>query len=102
MLVALYTDPSANVDTLCDRFMQYGMRLNVADIREGKTSDASGSTMDLSSQSSSSSSSKGKGKARKRDFTDMTCYGCGKKGHLKRKRPDKSKGDEAKGRQEGR
>ena len=72
MLVALYTDPSANVDTLCDRFMQYGMHLNVADIHEGKTGDASGSAMALSIQYSSST--KSKGKARKRDFTDVTCY----------------------------
>ena len=94
MFVTLYTDPSANIDSLCDRFTQYKMRLKVANICEGKTGDASGSAMALSSQSSLST--KGEGKARKRDLTDVTWYGCGKKGHLKRKCPDKSKGDEAK------
>ena len=30
------------------------------------------------------------------DLTDMTCYGCGKKGYLKHRCPDKSKSDDAK------
>ena len=41
-------------------------------------------------------SNKGKGKAKKRDLTNVTCYRCGKKGHLKWNCPDKSKGGDAK------
>ena len=81
MFVALYNDPSANIDSLCDRFTQYEVRPKVADIREGKMGDASGSAIALSSRSSSST--KGKGKGKKGDLTDVTCYGCGKKGHLR-------------------
>ena len=92
--VTMYNDPQANVNTLCDRFTKYKMRLKVASICEGKMGEASGSDMALTGQSASST--KGKGKAKKRDLTDVTCYRCGKKGHLKRKCPDKLKGDDAK------
>ena len=45
-------------------------------------------------------SSAPKTKKRKRDVSEMTCYGCGKKGHLRRNCPthkDKGKDDAAKG-----
>ena len=70
------------------------MQLKVASIHEGKTGEASGSDMALTSQPMLSN--KGKGKAKKRDLTDMTCYGCSKKGHLKQNCPDKSKGGDMK------
>ena len=91
MFVTLYDDASADVDALCGKFTRYEMRVKLADIRDGKASDPSGSSMALASQQPSSS--KGKGKGRKRDLSDPTCYGCGKKGHLRRNCPDGTKGD---------
>ena len=45
LLVALY-------DSLCNRFSKYEMRIKPAGVRDGKTSEASGSSMALSSQKS--------------------------------------------------
>jgi hypothetical protein len=56
---------------------------------DGKTSNGSPA---LSSQQVPSSSSKGKGKKRKRGgLSDVTCYGCGKKGHVQHRCPDGAK-----------
>ena len=79
--VTMYNNLQANVNSLCNQFTKYEMQLKVASICEGKTGEASGSDMALASQPTSST--KGKGKAKKRDLTDVTCYRCGKKGHLK-------------------
>ena len=94
--VTMYDDPSANVDSLCDRLTRYEMRLKVANIRDGKVAGSLGSATAFYSQSASSTKDKGKGKGKQRDLTKVTCYGCGKKGHLKRKCPDKPKGGESK------
>jgi len=90
VFVALYDHASTDVDVLCSKFTRYEMRVMLADIREGKASDPSGSSMALASLQPSTS--KGKGKGRKRDLSDVTCYGCGKKGHLRRNCPDGAKG----------
>jgi len=67
MFVALYDDVSADVDAFCNKFTRYEMRIKLADIRDGKEGEASGSSMALASQQPSSSRSKGKG--RKRDLS---------------------------------
>ena len=94
--VTMYDDPTANVDSLCDRFSRYEMRLRVASIRNGKAEGSSGGVTAFHSQPATSTKDKGKGKARQRDLTDVMCYGCGKKGHLRHKCPDKPKGGESK------
>ena len=80
VFVTMYDDPSANVNSLCDRFMRYEMRLKVTNIRDGKTAGSSGRTTVFHSQPASSTKDRGKGKGKQRDLTEVTCYGCGKKG----------------------
>ena len=72
------------------------MRLRVASIRDSKAEGSSGGVTAFHSQPATSTKDKGKGKARQRDLTNVTCYGCGKKGHLRCKCPDKLKGGESK------
>jgi len=91
LFITLYEDNSYDVDLLCDRFAKYEMRRKLADAKDGKA----GGTLDGSPAlfgQSASLPSKGKGKERKkRDLRNITCYGCGKKGHVKAKCPDGEK-----------
>lgn len=68
--------------------MQYEMCLKVADICEGKMGDTSGSAIALSGQFLHLTRAR---QSQEEDLTDVTCYGCGKKGHLKRRCSDKLK-----------
>ena len=65
------------------------MLRRLADVKAGKAEGVSDGSLALFGQQVSSSS-KGKGK---RDSKHITCYGCGKKGHIKPKCPDGEKKD---------
>ena len=72
------------------------MRLRVASIHDSKAEGLLGGVTAFHSQPTTSTKDKGKGKARQRDLTDVMCYRCSKKGHLRCKCPDKLKGGELK------
>jgi len=96
LFITLYEDNSYNVDLLCDRFAKHEMRRKLADAKDGKAGGTSDSSLALFGQSASSSS-KGKGKERKkRDLRNITCYGCGKEGHVKAKCLDGEKEEKLK------
>ena len=61
-----------------------------------KADKITGDSLALFGQQASSSSSKKKGKKERKgkDHSNVTCYGCGKKGHIQRKCPDGEREDE--------
>ena len=83
LLVTLYENPTHDVDLLCDKIAKYEMRLKLRAVKSGKAQAAEGSVA-LSGQQMTD-----KEKIKKGDLSNVTCYGCGKKGHLKHKCPDK-------------
>ena len=85
LFITLYDDSTYDVDLLCDKFAKYEMRQKLRATKAGKAEGTSDGNVALFGQQSAD---KGKGK-RKRDLTDVTCYGCGKKGHLRRNCPTK-------------
>lgn len=67
-----------NVDSLCDTIAAYEMHKKLRAMKFGNpvaegASDESGST----------DKKNGKGRRKRRDLTNVTCYACGKKGHIK-------------------
>ena len=82
MFIALYEDMNYDVDFLCTKFTKYEMWLKLCkdmlkkDSKSGETAEGS---IALFSQLSADKKKKGK---KKWDLTNITCFGCGKKGHL--------------------
>ena len=91
-----YEDSTYDVDLLYDKFAKYETRRKLADLVAGKADKTTDDSLALfGQQASSSSSKKKKRKERKgKDHNNVTCYGCGKKGHIQRKYPDGEKKDE--------
>ena len=90
LFVTLYDDGrSHDVNVICDRFARYEMRLKLDDTRIAKNDGVPDTPVAMFSQASSSNPKGKKGKGR--DFKNVTCYGCGKKGHIKAKCQDKPK-----------
>ncbi len=84
IFITLYNNPMHNVDLLCDKFAKYKMWQKLHEAKSRKAEAAAKESITLSQQS------KDKEVKRKRhDLTNVMCYGCGKKGHLKHKCPDK-------------
>jgi len=82
LFITLYEDSTYNVDRLCDKFAKYEMRKRVRASKTARPQSASSGSVALFGQQQE--------KRRERDLTNATCYGCGKKGHLKRKCPEPS------------
>ena len=85
LFVTLYEDNTFDVDLLCDKFSKYEMRQKLRVTKSGRGEGSSDGNIALFGQQSAE---KGKEK-KKRDLLDVTCYGCGKKGHLRRYCPTK-------------
>lgn len=88
LFVALYEDPTHHVDLLCDKFAKYEMRQKLRASRFGNAEAAADGSVVLFCQQTTDKENKEE-ENEKRDLTDAACYGCGKKGHLRHKRPDK-------------
>ena len=84
LFITLYDDPAYDVDLLCDKSAKYEMRHKLADTKAGKAEGTSDGPLALFDQQASSSSKR----QGMRDGKHITCYGCGKKGHIKSKCPD--------------
>jgi len=82
LFITLYEDSTYNVDCLCNKFAKYGMRKNVRASKTAKPQSVSDGSVALFSQQQE--------KRRETDLSDVTCYGCGKKGHLKCRCPEPS------------
>jgi len=67
---------------LCNKFAKYGMRKKVRASKTAKSQFASDGSVALFSQQQE--------KRRETDLSNVTCYGCGKKGHLMRRCPEPS------------
>ena len=90
LFITLYDDGrSHDINVICDRFARYEMRLKLDDTRIAKNDGVPDTPVVMFSQASSSNPKGKKGKGR--DFKNVTCYGCGKKGHIKAKCQDKPK-----------
>jgi len=83
LFITLYKDSTYNVDRLCDKFAKYEMRKKVRASKTAKSQSASDGSVTLFGQQQE--------KRRERDLSNVTCYGCGKKGHLKHNCPEPSK-----------
>ena len=97
LFISLYDDSTHNIDLLCSKFAKYKMQQKMHKLKAGKTEAAEGSVALFSQKM------KDKGKKRERrkhDLTNVTCYGCRKKGHLKHKCLDK-KDKKGKGKETG-
>ena len=82
MFIALYEDMNYDVDFLCAKFTKYEMWLKLHKDMSKKDSKSRGTaegSIALFGQSSADKKKKGK---KKQDLTNITCFGCGKKGHL--------------------
>ena len=87
--VMFYDDPTFDVDTLCQRFVRWEARRELRGNKFDNIQGLSGGSLALFGQQSSTS----KGKERqKRDMSEITCYGCGQKGHISRYCPNRKKG----------
>lgn len=83
LLVTLYDNPTHDVDLLCDKIAKYEMRLKLRAMKSRKAQAAEGPAALFGQQTMD------KEKRKKRDLSNVTCYDCGEKGHLKQKCPDK-------------
>ena len=91
LFIALYDNSTYDVNQLCSKFAKYEMRRKLEEAKNGKPAATSDRSLVLSSQRASSS--KGRGRVRQ-DLTNVTCYRCGKKGHVQRRCPDGEKKEE--------
>jgi len=82
LFITLYEDSTYNVDCLCNEFAKYEMRKNVRAPKTAKSRSASDRSVTLFSQQEE--------KRRETDLSNVPCYGCGKKEHLKRRCPERS------------
>ena len=85
LFIALYEDNTFDVDLLCDKFAKYKMRQKLRVTKSGKAEGSTDGNIALFGQQSADK----KKERKKQDLTDVTCYGCGKKGHLRRHCPTK-------------
>ena len=91
LLVTLYENPTHDVGLLCDKIAEYEMRQKLRAMKSGKAQAAEGSVTLFGQQTTD------KEKRKRRDLSNVTCYGCGKKGHLKYKCPHKKGEGKGKG-----
>ena len=95
--ISLYKDNTHNVNLLCDKFSKYEMRLANRAQKRARRIGVSTEVVALASQQTAEKDEARKGKE-KRDLSDVMCYGCGKKGHLRRncaeRRDERSKDEE--------
>jgi len=82
LFITLYEDSTYNVDCLCNKFAKYEMRKKVRASKTAKPQSVSDGSVALFSQQQE--------KRRETDLSNVTCYGCGKKGHSKRRCPEPS------------
>ena len=85
LFVTLYEDNTFDVDLLCDKFSKYEMRQKLRVTKFGRGEGSSDGNIALFGQQSA----KKRKEKKKRDLADVTCYGCGKKGHPQRYCPTK-------------
>jgi hypothetical protein len=78
LFITLHDDSTYDIDLLCDKFAKYEMRRKLAAAKEGKA-DA---TSDVSLGQASSSKEKEEKEKKRRDYKRITCFKCGKKGHI--------------------
>ena len=95
IFITMYEDPSYNINLLCDKFAKYEMRQKLHLAKTGKADAAAEGSIAMFSQQQKEKERK---KKKKHDLSNVTCYGCGKKGHMKarcqEKKDEKGKGKE--------
>jgi hypothetical protein len=93
LFISIYEDDTYDVERLCNKFAKYEMRCVHANLTEGKDVGTSDGSVAMFGQTSTSKekAKKEKGKGKGRDYQNVTCFNCGKKGHIKSKCPDKPK-----------
>jgi len=89
IFISLYEDVNYDVDFLCNKFAKYEMRLKLRAAKAGKAEAISEGSVALFGQQPAADKKKMKKGKKKRDLTNVTCYGCGKKGHLRPTCPEK-------------
>src|SRR5258706_2731339 len=99
--IMFYDDATFDVDLLCQCFMKWEARWELHgdkfDKIEGMSSG--GSVALFGQQSPTAKKGEQKGYWKKQDYSEITCFGCGKKGHICRHCPtrkDKAKDDKPK------
>src|SRR5258706_6117962 len=99
--IMFYDDATFDVDLLCQCFVKWEacweLHGDKFDKIEGTSSG--GSVALFGQQSTTAKKGEQKGEQKKRDYSEITCFGCGKKGHIRRHCPtrkDKAKDDKPK------
>jgi len=82
LFITLYEDSMYNVDCLCNKFAKYELCKKVRASKTMKLWSASNGSVALFSLQQE--------KRRETDLLKVTCYSCGKKGHLKHRCPEPS------------
>ncbi len=96
-----YDDAMFNVDLLCQCFVKWEACWELHGDKFDKIEGTSlgGSVVLFGQQSSTAKKGEQKGERKKQDYSKITCFGCGKKGHIRRHCPtrkDKVKDDKPK------
>ena len=85
VFISVYEDTTFDVDLLCTKFSRYELHQQARDVVDGKADD---SAIALFGQQAGSGSGSRRGN---RDLSNVTCFSCGNKGHLRRNCPDRTK-----------
>ena len=79
VFIAMYEDQTFDVDHLCEKLTKFELRRARRDLVDGKGENEN---VAMYGHSASGSGSRSKGDdRRRRDFSQVTCFACGKKGH---------------------
>ena len=89
VFITMYENQSFSIDHLYDKFTKYELWRACRDLVDGR---GESENIVMYSHSASGSGSRSRGDEwRRRDSSDVTCFACGKKGHIRRWCLDKSK-----------
>src|SRR5258706_14038397 len=99
--IMFYDDATFDVDLLCQRFVKWEARRELRGDKFDKIEGTltGGSVALFGQQSTTAKKGEQKGEWKKRDYSEITCFGCGKKGHIHRHCPtrkDKAKDNKPK------
>jgi Zinc knuckle len=98
LFITLCDDSTYDIDLLCDKSSKNEMRHKLAAAKEGKADATSDVSLAMFGQASSPKKNEKKEKKEKkeRDQKHITCFNCGKKGHIQARCTDGKKKDEKK------